>query len=214
VSPDPSLLDQVRLHLPQYLSGDTARELAEQLEKFPNVSPFYVTTFSRLPEMLQGDGWRGFVAINFDTLEKKEVTGLVVSNSCSISPDNERAVPVNIVFAPILRLASYQERLRTETGWDTEKIDAVCDSIRRQTTYSVFHLPELDGLPESMVFFHDLHAHPAEDFLAKSRTRLFALTDVAFYAFLLKLSIYFTRMQERVERGGRSSEGGTSATVA
>jgi len=190
-------LEEYRRILPPYLSDPSKAELKEQLEKFPNISPFYWSSTDDQP--LQGDGWKGLVAINFDTLEKKTVRGLILSNSCSISPENDRALPVNIIFAPIFRLERYQQRLRS-AGRTEEQIEDLTASIRRQEPNSLFYLPPRDAMPECIVFFHDLHGHPLSNFLSLERERLFALSNAGFYTLLLKLSIYFMRMQEGLDR--------------
>ena len=73
-------------------------------------------------------------------------------------------------------------------------------AIRDQRVTSIFHLPEGAWGPEGIVLLGTIHAHPLDDFLAKDRTRLFTLSQYAFYIFLVKLSIHFTRMQENVRR--------------
>jgi hypothetical protein len=146
------LFQQIRLHLPKYLS----------------------------PEK-QGDGWRGFVAINFETLEKKTVSGIVLSNSCDIDPNNPRTLVPNILFAPLMRLGRYCDLLR-QAGSDEETISSLLDSIRKQRITSIFYLPaHANALQESIALLYDVHGHPLDHFLANARSSLFTLNQFAFY---------------------------------
>ena len=60
-------------------------------------------------EMLQGDGWKRLQLRNFETGEKIFINGVVLSNTCDVAPDNQRDLPVRIIFAPLIPLAVYVE---------------------------------------------------------------------------------------------------------
>src|SRR2546427_11106296 len=82
--PEGDLSEDIKRYLPKYLSPRDSSELFAQLASYPNTqSPFYLQG-AAIPEEepLQGDGWRGFVAIDFRTDDRKEVSGVVISNSC------------------------------------------------------------------------------------------------------------------------------------
>ena len=65
----------------------------------------------------------------------------------------------------------------------------------------MFFFPEVPGeLEESVALLDDIHAHPLANFIECQRTRLFCLSQYAFYIFILKLSIHFSRFQEDVVR--------------
>ena len=66
--------------------------------------------------MLQGDGWRGFQLFSFESGERRSIQGIVLSNSCDISEDNQRVVAPKVVFAPIVKLAAIEARFREEGG--------------------------------------------------------------------------------------------------
>jgi len=86
--------EQAQIFLPKYLIPDQQKELFEELKSFPDNQKFYLNQDQFPNEMLQGDGWAGFVAINFKTLEQKTVSGIVLSNTCDISIENERGYTV------------------------------------------------------------------------------------------------------------------------
>ena len=194
------LFQQARIYLPKYLSPEKQRDLWEELKSFPNNRSYYSTEAILAEQLLQGDGWRGFVVIDFHTLEKKVVSGVVMSNSCDIGAENPRALAPNVLFAPLIRLDAYCRLLRGAGQTETQ-IQSVCESIRKQRFTTIFYLPSHgDVLQESIVVLYDIHGHPLLDFTATDRSYLFRLNQFAFYLFLMKISIHFTRMQEGVAR--------------
>jgi len=195
------LFEQARIYLPKYLSPSKQKELWDELRAFPGHVNYYSTDGTLAGELLQGDGWRGFIAINFRTLERKRLSGLILSNSCDINVGNPRAFPPDILFAPLVKLSRYTALL-SSAGQSPAQIESVCDSIRSQRATSIFYVPAIAGvLDESIAMLGVVHSHPLDDFIAASdRAKLFTLSQTAFYLFLVKLSIHFTRMQEEVSR--------------
>lgn len=192
------LFEQVKLFLPKYLTPTQKSDLFAELSKFPDNFNFYFNPQDDDP--LQGDGWRGLVAINFTTLEKRELSGVVLSNSCDISPANSREVDVQVLFAPLMKLSAFGEVLRG-AGKDVAQVDSTLYDVRRQRLTSIFYLPALSGVvEESIILLDDVHGHPLDDFLGCDRQRLFSLNQYAFYLFLMKLSIHFCRFQEGFAR--------------
>ena len=53
--------------------------------------------------------------------KKKHVSGIIFSNTCDAAYENKRELPTNIVFAPVMKLASYITLLE-RAGLDKEKI--------------------------------------------------------------------------------------------
>lgn len=196
----PDIEELAKIYLPKYLTPDQRRELWAELREFPNIRSFYMPPSPGDDGALQGDGWRGLVVIRFETLEQRNVTGLILSNSCDIAPENPRASPTNVVFAPLVALDRYADRLRA-SGQTAEQVAGLLDSIRKQEVTQLFYLPgSAYGPPESVAFLDDVHSHPAEHFFRSERVRVFRLNQVAFYVLLLKLSIHFCRFQEGVPR--------------
>ena len=80
------IFEQIKSYLPSYLTPENKAELFSELKKFPNNFNYYLCPHKET--YLQGDAWRGFVAINFHTQESKMVSGVIISNSCDITPEN------------------------------------------------------------------------------------------------------------------------------
>jgi hypothetical protein len=199
-----TLFEQIKQYLPPYLTPEQSRQLYEELSSFPEQFPykpnFYLNLSKVEGSMLQGDGLKGFVVIDFFNLQKKEAAGVVISNSCDIDPQNKRNLPVNILFSPIIRLSSHIKLLK-KNGISEEKIEDNVNSIRKQRITNIFYLPEIKGgMEEGIILLDNIHRHPLADFINKKTSRLFTLSQFGFYLFLIKLSIHFTRFQENVQR--------------
>lgn len=200
MSPDSDIFDQIRLFLPKYLTEQQSRTLFSELEQFPNNLDFYTFRSDLQNELLQGDGWRGFIAIDFYSGARKEVSGVVLSNSCDIFDENQRTLPVNILFAPLIELKKYEASLLA-AGQSESHVGQILSNIRKQRTSSVFYLPAYSNvMEESIIVLDDIHAHPLQDFSARARKSLFTLNQYAFYVFLIKLSIHFSRFGEGIQR--------------
>ena len=194
------IFEQMRLYLPKYLTAERQDELRKELRAFPHNKTIY-TAYDVQGELLQGDGWRGFLAIDFFSRQAKVVSGLILSNSCDIDTNNRRWLAPNVTFAPLVRLDAYIRRV-SEAGATDEQIADAQKAIRRQEVTSLVYLPAIGGvMEESVARLDDVRGHPVEHFMALSeRSRLFRLNDFGFYLFLFKLSLHFTRMQEGVLR--------------
>lgn len=192
--------EQIKLFLPKYLTPTEQRQLFKELSDFPNRTDIYLPAGSVTEQLLQGDGWQGFIAIRFADLARREVSGIILSNSCDIDPGNRRATPPSILFAPLISLPRYRELL-LRSGQTPAQTGDTMSAIRSQKATSIFYLPNAPyGPAESIALLDDIHAHPLEDFLNRDRTRLFRLNLYGFYIFLVKLSIHFSRFQEGVKR--------------
>src|SRR3989442_12258569 len=188
--------EQIKLFLPKYLTPQQKSELFAELSKFPENMVFYLSNAVWNDQILQGDGWRGFAAIKFVHAEKKAVSRVVISNSCDIPTGNTRDLPVNILFSPLIEVSKFAETLQAG-GKSAMQIEDVLRNIKKQRVTSIFYLPERYGIwPESIILLDNIHAHPLQDFLQARRESLFTLNQYAFYLFLMKLSIHFSRFQE------------------
>jgi hypothetical protein len=199
------LFEQIRVLLPKYLTPAEKDDLFEELKRFPDNASFYFDRDDLRSELLQGDGWRGLVAIDFLTGNRKAVSGVILSNSCDIDSANLKAFPVNILFAPIIKLGKYVEKLRVEGRVD-DQIQSLLTTIRKQRVANIFYLPSCPGITEEgFILMDDIHAHPLSDFLTRDRQPLFKLNQFFFYFFIIKLSIHFCRFQEGVHRFAASA---------
>lgn len=190
--------DTFKLYLPQYLSPPQQQALFDELKNFPSFRKFYVSLAD--PDLLQGDGWNGFVIRNIESGEGKSVPGLVLSNSCDLASANNRPLPGKVVFAPLIELSKYKTLL-LKAGRTESQIESLFTEIKRQRVSTIFYLPDQSPLGSEMIaLLDDVHSMTVQSFLAKEPRRLFTLSQAAFYVFLLKLSIHFTRLMEGFPR--------------
>lgn len=195
--------DDIRVFLPKHLSAESQKLLFEDLKKFPeNLDKRFYTGYLTDNHIYQGDGISKLPVVDIVDLKKKESVCMVLSNSCDISQDNERPFDSQIVYAPIVNLEGYIERLNER--YDPEYIDHHLDAIRKQRVTQILYLPECnENMRESIVFLDRVYClnskHVSRDDLHEKR--VFSLSDFGNYMFLFKLSIHFTRMQDKVERG-------------
>lgn len=193
-------LESIRLYLPKYLTPEQARDLWSGLADFPKNTDYYLFDSGLNDKVLQGDGWRGFVVRDFFTGDRRTVSGVVLSNSCDVAPENETNTPANIVFAPLISVSKFEDLLRGR-GKTLEQMTSFLADVRQQRLTNIFCLPAYsDVIAESMILLDDVHVHPATAFRECERNALFRLNQVAFYLFLMKLSIHFSRFNERVTR--------------
>jgi hypothetical protein len=190
--------DEIREHLPKYLSPAKQEELVAHLRDFENRN-YYTTLFQE--EALQGDGWTKLEVINFETGARDKIKGILLSNSCDIDSRNPRDFPPRIVFAPIVALGRFVELLN-RSALEPEKIAKKVISIRKQHISSLFYLPQGGALDmDYIAILDDLHNVPLKRFMDDGeRGKLFTLSQMGFYLFLLKLSMHLCRFQEGIAR--------------
>lgn len=196
---DRELLEQVRRSLPPYLAAEEKQALLDQLSGH-STRPEYYGRVDGDDEPLQGDGWQGLTAFDFDSGARDQLQGLVLSNSCDIAAANNPYTEQRIVYSPLLSLRLYQEFLIAE-GHGPEKVDELAHRIRQQKVHRIFYLPPMEGVrEESIVALDLLHSQPLDSVRGHGLRRLFTLSTFGWYMLLLKISIHFLRMQEAVER--------------
>jgi hypothetical protein len=198
-------LESLQQQIPYYLTAEDRQVLVDELKAISKggtanylLSP-YNDAFRN--DMLQGDGWRAFQLFVFDTGERRRVQGLVLSNSCDVEPGNARDIPARVIFAPLVKLSVYEGLLRG-SGIDPQRIDEKIASIKAQKTTNMFFLPAGGPLADDhVVRLDDAHSMPAA-MHAKSegREKLFTLSNTGFYMLVLKLSVHFCRLHEKVNR--------------
>lgn len=79
------------------------------MEEFPQSTNYHTVLWE--DEILQGDAWNRFEVFNFESGKRKEIKGIILSNSCDISSDNQRDLPVNLTFAPVMNLENLKKKL-------------------------------------------------------------------------------------------------------
>src|SRR5438034_1007373 len=94
------LFKQASIFLPKYLTPAQKNELFSELQSFPDISGFYLPPgVVDANVLLQGDGWRGFLVIDFFSLQKKRISGVIISNSCDIDVRNQKTLSPRILFS-------------------------------------------------------------------------------------------------------------------
>ena len=195
--------EQLKNQIPFYLTAEPAqKELVRNLDALnKGVTTGYYISAAREPDansMLQGDGWRGFQLLSFDTGKKRSVRGIVLSNSCDISRDNERVIAPKIVFAPIIRLSAIEKRF-DERGLAKNAVADRIAAIRGQSVSNIFFLPSGGPLEHDHVaLLDDVHSMPVAT--QADCEKLFTLSMAGFYLFAFKLSVHFCRLHEKVDR--------------
>ncbi|CAN2041872.1 conserved hypothetical protein [Candidatus Magnetomoraceae bacterium gMMP-15] len=194
-----NITENIKEHIPYYLTQPAKDGLIKSLKDFPEKMNYY--TCIHKDDILQGDGWNCLDILNFETAERKSIKGIILSNSCDISPENSRDLPIRIVFAPIISLDLYKDLL-IKRGVEHDKVSSKINSIKEQKITSLFYLPKGGNLEsEHIAVLDDLHTLPANHFYKQSeKKKQFTLSQAEFYLFLLKLSIHFCRFHENVFR--------------
>ncbi len=194
---------QLKTQIPYYLTAEPdQKELLSNLQALNRGAEkgYYISATKDIgPDaVLQGDGWQGFQLYSFKTGKKREVRGIVLSNSCDISTDNKRDIPQKLIFAPIIKLSAAIARYKKRNPSE-DAIENRIKDIKRQSVSNIFWLPAGAQLDEDYVaFLDDLHSIPTEYLL--SENKLFTLSMAGFYLFVFKLSVHFCRLQENVDR--------------
>lgn len=197
-------VEQLRLFLPKYLTPESEEALYESIRQFPgNINERLYSDFAQkdTTHVFQGDGLRDMLLVHLPDPKTLPGNAVVLSNTCDIAPENARLYPSAICYAPILRLDKF-EAVLTKRGHSQTQISSQLEAIRAQRITSMFYLPKGASLEaESLVLLDRLisatvSAIPTD--LAKCR--IFSLSQFGHYLFLVKLSMHFSRLQERVER--------------
>lgn len=197
--------EEFRIYLPKYLSSESERELFAGLKDFPeNIDDRIYSTYLQNDEVLyQGDGIKDLLVFNFPKLEKKKKECIVLSNTCDIDPNNKRNFPSQIIYAPIIKLEDYIHKIIEKTSKTPIQVQEHINAIRKQKITQIFYLPPFSGRLEESIVFLDRIFNLPNGFIDREKLnerRIFNLSDYGIYLFLYKISIHFTRIQDRVER--------------
>ena len=192
-------VEKLTLQLPHYLTAPRREGIRRALAEFPEIRFFYLNAYH--DEVLQGDAWSQLTALNFADGSRKKIRGVVLSNSCEVDPGNQSILFPQLVFVPLLRVNTLTEFLRRR-GYEDIKVASTIAAIRKQEVDNFFYFPSGPVIgDESVAWLDQLHTMPLSAFLSEAeRRKLATLTDPSFYLFAFKLSIYFCRLHENVDR--------------
>lgn len=196
-------VDEIKAHLPAYLSADSKNALVDAMTRFPAIpaDKFYTIKLQGERHIFQGDGIEALPIIDLPAIEVKERLALILSNTCDIAPENKRFFHSRLVYCPIINLEKYVKILREEGVTDVQ-IDGHIEAIKQQHITQIFYLPPFNGSEESIVFFDRVLNADVE--LVKSdhlpKRRIFSLSNFGHYLLCLKISFHFCRFQDKVDR--------------
>lgn len=198
-------LQNVDAFLAPYITRERRPGFLASLKDFPTLHAMF--TGLNDPEPLQGDCWAGVPVYNFETGERKPVKAVLLSNSCDVTAENERATPVNLCFAALISLTKYQESLLA-AGFPADRVDNHLADVRAQKVSSLFYFPPSQFDDRELIAVMDLiHTVPASYFANRTDFhRIFSLSDVGFWLFVFKLSFHFCRLHEKVNRTPNDAE--------
>lgn len=143
---------------------------------------------------------------HYETKTFVPIKAMMISNSCQASLDNIRHYPPYITFAPIFSLSKWEALLLKNSNGheDSQAIAAHIDSIKAQRIASFFYIPFLGALgDECFVRFDCAFSIPLDQQFIEAllAQRLSTLNQTAIFLLILKLSIHFSRLQEKEMRG-------------
>ena len=199
------LFDEVKKYLPTYLSPKSQSELYDGLRQFPDNlhSRFYSNHFTKAETLYQGDGISDLPTIRLPQEEVVEAPVLLISNTCDMSRDNPRPLPARMLYCPIIKVKKYTKVLRKAKFYGSEEaLEAHLSSVRQQRKTQFFYLPECGEMEESIALLdrvNNCDVRVVEPREIQGR-RIFSLSNLGLYIFLVKISIHMTRIMERVDR--------------
>ena len=191
--------DSFKEQIPYYLTQGQKEGLLRALKDFPARINYYINGYQDV--LLQGDGWTKLQARRFETGEGVSILGIILSNTCDITPENKRDLPANIIFAPLIPLPAYVSLLE-KVGIESNRIQDKVTSIKEQKVTSIFFLPAGGGLRgDHIALLDEIYTMPAKVFeLEKAKSKVLTLSLIGFYMFVFKLSVHFCRFQEQIAR--------------
>ena len=209
-------IEVLRTYLPKYLTPEPLEKLISNIkEDFPHSGKSEIM-YIQIDDSLfyQGDALIDlpYAAFEKGKFEAVNINGILATNTCDISTENQRLEPFDIQFFVIYSLNEYTTHLR-KVGKSEDRIDSFKSSLKSNKVTNLLYLPELKLsdkiiLEESFVRFDKTSSIPISTL--DSRTfnkkyqpygdRLFTLSNYGFYLFLTKLSIHYCRFKEGVFR--------------
>lgn len=198
------LLEEIRSHLPSYLSPSKQDKLFDELKKFPNNidERMYEPSHIEGNYLCQGDAVNNMPLIFLPDKNVQKENVFIISNTCDISPENRRYYPSSILYCPIVDYEKYSYLVK-EAREDEQSAKSHLETLRNQRITSRFYLPEGSQIDESIVLFDKINncrVSYAYDEISLSEDRIFSLSLYGFYLFIFKISVHLTRFQEQIER--------------
>jgi hypothetical protein len=201
-----NLTDDIRLYLPKYLSAESTKELLKNIGEFPDhiANSLYTSYLDNHNTLFQGDALKALPVINLPDPKIGDAPAIVLSNTCDIEVSNQRPFPSQVCYAPIFHMEKYIDMLKTNKFFAHDSaMKQHIDRLRKQHITQILYLPIGCGLEyEGIVFLDRLNNCQNKSITRNNlkKNRLFSLSNYGHYLLLTKLSIHFTRLQEKVDR--------------
>lgn len=142
--------------------------------------------------------------INLPDIKIGEAPSVILSNTCDIEPSNERPFPSQICYAPIFRLEKYINTLKQKKFFTNQDgLNQHVERLRQQHITQILYLPIGCGLEYEGIVFLDRINNCQNRSISRNnlkQDRLFCLSNYGHYLLLIKLSIHFSRLQEKTDR--------------
>lgn len=199
-----NLDEDIKKYLPQYLSDTELGLLKEELAKFTEYGTkdaIYTIALNGANYFLQGDGISKMPYLNFPNTDVHLVDAILLSNTCDMSIENKRLNDCRIMYAPIIKYDKYAAMLKKSIS--ATRLVNHLEDIKAQKVSQIMYLPKGGKMDyDGIVFFDRAISLPlTSDFVEmKCAEKLFTLSNFGLYLFLLKISVHFTRIQERINR--------------
>ena len=196
--------EEIKKYLPQYLSDAELNHLKDELAKFPTdgtKDTVYTVALNGANYLLQGDGISNVAYLNFPKTDIRPVNVILLSNTCDMSTENKRMNPCRIMYAPILNFDKYAENLRK--SFSEQRVNNHLKDVKAQQISQMLYLPKGGKMDyDGIVFFDRAISLPLTEDEVRTMcgNKLFTLSNFGLYLFLFKLSVHFTRIQERIDR--------------
>lgn len=194
--------EEIKKYLPQYLSDSDAKKLFSALKDFPNnIDERFYSNYSLDDNILyQGDCLKDIPAFNLPDTRTKLSQSMAISNTCDMDLSNKRLWNTRILFSQIILLEKLEKGLCQR--FPKDRVTNYINSLKKQQITNAFYLPKSKNLDEAVAFFDYTNSFDINyiDRESLKERRLVSLSNYGFYILLLKLSIHFTRVQEKVER--------------
>jgi hypothetical protein len=198
--------EEIKLYLPKFLSAEAERELLHEMRNFISgtlKNRYYSSFLEKNPIIYQGDGFFNLPLYDYDENKIKHTKSVVLSNTCDVDMENPRKFPIFITHCPLINLSKYKAHLE-RSSITNEQIESHITSIKNQEVTQMFYLPKNQILEDDSIALLDRSFSSPNNLIDRNNlqsNRIFSLSDFGAYLFILKLSIHFTRIQDKVERG-------------
>src|SRR3712207_1019494 len=162
------LSEEIRRHLPTYLSAEAQADLFSELESFPdNIDArFYSGVLLDENFIFQGDALNKLLTIYLPDSRIGEGPAIIISNTCDISFENKRFLPPRFMYCPIIKLSKYVSLLKNNNLMAETTIESHLDSIKKQRISSVLFLPKGGRLTEDCIALLDRISNCALSYLS------------------------------------------------